>query len=93
MANPRLGDIVELLTPCLGNEPGTRGIVFHVFDNNVAQVIFPNGEYDGFDWSTDVDTWFKIHTNLPLVYDFTNVMQLRKDFKDGIFTKTLELYN
>ena len=89
MTNPKLGDIVELLTPCLGNLPGTRGIVFHVFDEDVAQVIFPNGEYDGFNWRTDDGDWFKTHGNVPLTYVFTNVMQLRKDFNEGKFNDYL----
>jgi len=50
----KIGTIVKLKKEMLGNLPGTLGVVFNVYDDFDypdklgAQVIFQNGDYDGF---------------------------------------------
>ena len=78
----RIGTIVTLEISCLGNRKGTRGIVF----NDYPQIIFENGEYDGFSKSDLEQFVSEIGYNSNMShYVFTNVMQLSRDFENGLF--------
>ena len=91
-----IGDVVTLTTPCLGNKPGTRGIVFNrysAFDDDGwgVQIIFENGEYDGFS-PEEQDSFLNFETSdVPDYrnYIFKNVMQVTKDFNTGFWRKIL----
>ena len=43
----KVGTICKLKVDCLGNEPGTLGVVFYDYGDGF-QAIFENGNYDGF---------------------------------------------
>ncbi len=93
----RVGNTMKLKIDCLENKKGTIGVVFNDYGDGV-QVIFPNGKYDGFHSEHERMMW-KNQTELdfflekvgfdPLLsnYRFTNVMQVEKDFRVGVFFK------
>jgi len=84
----RVGDVVALRVPCLQNEPGALGVVFNEYELNGhgVQIIFENGEYDGFS-ETDQEEWLNYigHNEITEGYRFTNVMKLSDDYRRGIF--------
>ena len=85
-----VGTIVKLKVNCLGNKPGTKGVCFYDYETG-SQFIFENGEYDGF--SDDdikqfldiIDFSYELES-----YNFMNVMQVSKDFRDGKFKSVLK---
>lgn len=84
----KVGTIVELLRPMLGNKAGVKGVVYENYNIGHGpgiSVIFVNGEYDGF--SVDERKFLKkVGFNKKLsYYIFTNVMKLSNDFRDGFF--------
>ncbi len=88
-----VGTIVELKMKCLGNNPGTIGVVFYDYGDGI-QVIFENGEYDGFsnkgimiDSQTECEYFLKEIGFEPLLADymFKNVIQVNEDFRNGVF--------
>lgn len=83
-----VGTLVKLSTPCLGNEAGSTGVCYEVYkigERPGYAFIFENGRYDGFspdevdNFLMELGCWDK------LWYEFTNVMQLSEDFKNGRF--------
>ena len=98
----KVGDVVTLLVPCLGCTPGTKGVVFNVyedFDQHISalndpdkvgvQIIFKNGEYDGFSYN-DQETFLKKEKVkfIPFYireYQFQNVMKVSQDFRNGFW--------
>lgn len=88
-----VGDVVVLKVPCLGNEPGTKGVVYELYNlgyGESASIIFENGEYDGFgpDEQGDMLTYLD-HIETLEHYQFTNVMKLWIDFDEGVFKSAL----
>jgi hypothetical protein len=85
-----VGDVVSLRKPCLNNEAGTLGIVYYDYTLGV-QVIFQNGEYDGF--STDEQQHYLNYVDHNVFYEkyvFTNVIKLSRDFDSGYFKISLQ---
>jgi hypothetical protein len=93
----RVGTIVKLKVECLENEIGARGVVYYDYGDG-SQVIFENGEYDGFNetelhnWSGDVkltekDFFLEVIGSSPEVagYNFKNVIQVSQDYSRGLF--------
>jgi len=89
----RIGDVVTLTLDCLGNSPGTRGVVFNRYpdfdDMNKmgVQIIFENGEYDGFSYE-DQQVFLKREDvqYIPFSireYKFENVTKMSLQFKNG----------
>jgi hypothetical protein len=88
-----VGDVVTLKVACLGNPPGTRGVVYETYDlgdGPAASIIFENGEYDGFgpDELTDFLDFIDQCEEVA-GYVFTNVIKLSLDFESGIFKPAL----
>lgn len=86
----KTGTVVKLKINCLGNNPGTRGVVFEEYDLGEpggSQVIFENGEYCGFspDEQKDFFDDYCGFDNEISNYHFTNVIQLSRDFLKGKF--------
>jgi hypothetical protein len=87
----RIGQRVILKVRMLGNEPGALGFVFNEypdFDGNGLgiQVIFENGEYDGFSAKEQEEflrcgtiDWRYCH------YGFINVVQVLNDYESGFW--------
>lgn len=84
-----VGDIVTLKESCLGNDEGAEGVViqqYFIGDKPGVQVIFENGEYDGF--SVDEQAMYLTRTgHEPTLarYEFVNAMKLSRDFDEGRF--------
>jgi len=88
--NSMTGDKYMLKQAVLGNPVGTIGYVFNEyidFDNKNEkgiQVIFPNGEYDGF--SVKEQELFLEFQGVDwryVTYEFRNVIQVSIDFDKG----------
>jgi len=89
----KIGDVVTLNTEMLDCKPGTRGVVFNIykdFDDTSkqgVQIIFENGNYDGFS-AADQELFLEEQDirYIPFYvrdYKFTNVIKLSKDFEKG----------
>jgi len=90
---PRVGTIVQLKVPCLGNEEGVSGICYDVYtlgDRSGYAFIFENGRYDGFS-PDEVESFLKVldhygrDARYYWTYRFTNVIALGRDFENGVF--------
>lgn len=84
------GTIVKLKIPCLGNDVGRIGVVFNDYGTG-CQVIFPNGEYDGF--STEEQATFLEEVGFDSVigrYQFKNVMRVAEDYRVGVFDNAFQ---
>ncbi|MEK8023235.1 MAG: hypothetical protein AAB229_05440 [Candidatus Hydrogenedentota bacterium] len=89
----KIGHIVRLKQPCLGNPAGALGVCYEKYrldDRWGASFIFENGEYDGFS-DEDAGTILVKAGFEPHVakYRFTNVIQLSRDFAAGRFASAL----
>lgn len=77
------------LAGMLGNPVGTIGYVFNEYpdynaDSVGVQIIFPNGNYDGFSAHEQKDYLRFIGFDLRYdCYEFKNVMQVSRDFNNG----------
>ena len=83
---PVVGAVLTLKVQCMGNEPGTKGVVFYDYDTGV-QVIFPNSEYSGFALE-EFNEFFEDEFYIEYAvsgYQFRNVMQVSNDFEKGYF--------
>lgn len=90
----RVGTIVRLKVSCLDNPAGTPGVVFYNYGDGF-QVIFPNGNYDGFSLESTMPQNGQVEADYFLEkigfcdtladYEFTNVMKVSADFKKGVF--------
>ncbi len=94
----QVGTIVKLKVECLGNKIGTLGVVFYNYGDGF-QVIFENGEYDGFstrriieNGETEADCFLKEIGFEPLLadYKFKNVMRVSEDFRNEVFDCVLK---
>ena len=100
----RPGQLVKLKVPCLGNEKGTIGVVYYNYGDGF-QVIFKNGEYDGFsttvrhsegdllDGRSEADYFLEdLGVTAPWLegYEFKSVMRVYDDYCSGIFDKVWE---
>ena len=93
MKQIRVGDILKLKISCLNNIVGTEGVVYYHYGDGF-QVIFPNGNYDGFSLvsklsneiiEADYFLEYVSHSENLENYKFKNVMQLMKDYADSYF--------
>ncbi len=85
-----VGDIYTLKVDCLGNPPGTKGVSFNDYIDG-EQLIFPNGNFDGFGASEkDRFLEFDFHSEIHEMYIFTNVMKVSEDFENGIWDDILK---
>jgi hypothetical protein len=86
---PRVGDLFKLKVQCLGNPAGTVGVGFNAYDLGEGpgiQLIFPNGEYDGFSPTEQRDFLEPVgHCDALSAYHFSNVIQVAGDFRAGHF--------
>lgn len=91
----KVGDVVTLAMPMLGCTPGTRGVIYDIYEDfddprrEGVCVIFENGEYDGF--SFEEQNLFLNNETVTFTpffvkeYKFENVMKLSQDFKRGLW--------
>lgn len=84
-----IGTVVRLKRELLGNPKGSLGVAYECYNigkDKGTSFIFENGDYDGF--SEDEQEMFleKIGVcRTEIDYNFKNVMQLSKDYKEGFF--------
>jgi hypothetical protein len=93
-----VGTVVRLKKDCLGCKAGTLGVGFYDYGNG-TQIIFSNGDYDGFscdkadsmfpDSLTEQDALLEYIRTEPTLtnYKFKNVIQVSRDFDAGVFAK------
>jgi len=87
MNNLTVGTVVRLQVPCLGNEAGTLGVGFNDYEDG-CQFIFENGDYDGFSLEEQENYLEFVRIEPSLInYKFINVVQVSRDYQDGIFNK------
>ena len=87
-----IGQRVKLKIPMLGNPAGTVGYVFNEYADydgssvNGKQIIFANGEYDGFSAEEQV-MYLEMGEVVPdvAVFRFKNVMQVTQEYRDGFW--------
>lgn len=91
-----VGMIVVVGAPCLRNPAQSRAVVYEHYrlgDHVGISLIFPNGEYDGFS-ERDLELADVYPTGIvdPQVsrYQFSNVLQLQRDFQAGVFARALK---
>lgn len=89
MRTLKVGDIVKLKVDMFGNPEGTEGVVIDEYtlgELSRVQIIFENGEYDGFsDEEQRAYLERSGHEASLADYKFTNVMKLSQDFEEGKF--------
>ena len=87
-----IGMAFKLKVDCLGNPRGTVGFVFNQYedfdyeDEFGVQIIFPNGNYDGFGYNerkhfVEIDGYVPEYSD----YEFKNVMRVSRDFQKGLW--------
>jgi hypothetical protein len=90
-----VGNVVTLKQEMLGCKPGTRGVVFNTYqdfdDPNKlgCQIIFENGNYDGFSVTEQKlfldEEYVKYIPFYIREYKFENVIKVSKDFESGLW--------
>lgn len=88
-----VGTIVKLKRQCLGNLPQTLGVCYEQYDLSTQSqtmighsIIFANGRYDGFSLEEQAEFLDVQGFDATIAqYEFSNVMQLSRDFENGIF--------
>ena len=84
-----VGHKVKLKIECMGNPIGTIGVCYETY--NIGEpggmsYIFKNGEYCGFSAEEQKDFFEEVGFCHEVAnYDFTNVMQLSRDFDNSFF--------
>lgn len=90
----KLGSIVKLKVPCLGNPAGSIGVCYEEYDNGGRSFIFQNGNYDGFSGDEQVSFLHEIGFSPEIsLYQFKNVIKLSDDYRRGIFERPLSEWN
>lgn len=97
--NMRVGTKVKLKVACLGNDPGTIGVVFYDYGDGF-QAIFSNGSYDGFSLvhkmpNGQIEADF-ILEKVGFVeqlsgYEFKNVLTVEDDFRKGLWGEVFKM--
>ena len=87
MSAPQVGDLFTLKRSMLGNPEGALGVVFYDYGDG-AQLIFPNGNYDGFS-AEEQQEFLTPAGHAPSVagYQFKNVITVGQDFSRGYWRK------
>lgn len=80
-----VGDLYKLKLSCLDNFKGTIGVVFNDYGDG-EQLIFPNGNYDGFSNEEKKDFLEYVgHDTKTENYKFKNVITVSNDFRWGLW--------
>lgn len=86
---PRIGQSYRLKRAMLGNQAGAIGYVFNLYsdydgDGIGFQIIFENGDYDGFSVKEQNEYLEYIQENPDYSrYQFRNVMKVIGDYNSG----------
>lgn len=89
------GQIVTASVGSFVSETGEKGVCFDVYNlggEEGYQIIFEKGDHCGYS-QDEVDTMLDVSDNIDPIaasYNFTNVMQLAKDYDYGTFSEAFE---
>lgn len=89
----RIGQVVMCKSEHMGVPICAIGIVFDEYvigNDDGVQVIWQNGEYCGYSRDEEPSFYDKTQVQIPLNYQFTNVIKLREDFLRGNFHQYFE---
>lgn len=90
----KLGSIVKLKVPCLGNPAGSVGVCYEEYGDVGRSFIFQNGNYDGFSRDEQASFLYEIGFSPEVsLYQFKNMMKLSDDYRGGIFERPLSEWN
>ena len=86
----QVGTVVTLKVHCLGNRAGSLGVCYEKYVIGGLEghsFIFQNGDYDGFSPDEVVELLDVVGMIYSCAgYQFKNVIQLSRDFKNGVFS-------
>lgn len=90
----KVGSVVILKTPLLGNDAGSMGVVYELYpdfdqpDKKGSSIIFENGDYDGFSYYEQQRYVKEVGFNSSVAdYQFQNVLNVSRDFDQFVFHK------
>lgn len=86
----KVGSVVLLLTPMLGENMHSIGVAFHDYGDGI-QFIFEDGGYDGF--STGEQKDFLLEKGIDeksSAYVFSNVINMERDYEAGRWSHVFE---
>lgn len=86
----KVGTIVLLTVPMLGNNRMTIGVCYETYGSGGASFIFENGEFDGFSSEEQKAFLFEVDFS-PIIqtYTFISVPILSTDWRYGRFDSAL----
>lgn len=89
----RVGDVVTVGKPCLGNPAGSRAVVVELYDlgDGVTSpsLLFANGAHDGFP-PRDLEAFdvrLVAHESQLSEYRFVNAVRLYEDWRLNVFAR------
>jgi hypothetical protein len=88
----KVGDVVTVGCPCMGNPAGAIAVVVEIYDlgdGPSPSLLFRNGAHDGFSPS-DLDIFqvaLVAHDSTLAGYQFRNSIRLQKDYRAGVFAR------
>lgn len=91
-----VGMVVTLGSQCLGNPPGSKGVVcenYTLGSHHGVSIIFANGLSDGFS-ETCIEMFDVVPSRFARHlqnYKFTSIEQLNRDFERGLFIPALTI--
>ncbi len=83
-----VGTLVLLKMPFGENEKNTPGVCYNKYTigKHVGySIIFQDGDYCGFGVRKETKEWLEVIGYCELKYEFTNVIQLTRDYEEGYF--------
>lgn len=90
----KVGDIVVITLPVLGEPIGTRGYIYEVYQfsglHGVSVITENNVNLGGFSME-EAKTMLAFVGTTPFIYEFTNVIQLGIDAGKGYFKMIFDL--
>jgi len=94
----KVGNVYRLKTPMLGESKNAVGVAYEEYPDfsgvgTGVSVIFEGGNYDGFSEEDQENFLEKVDHDpkIAAYYRFKNVMQLSRDFDNGVFAEALLL--
>ena len=88
----RIGAIVTVGRPCMGNPAGARALAVDEYDSGDGPawfLLFPNGDHDGFPLRDLIAfNVQRVGFDASLAgYRFSSVMRLTEDWRSGVFDR------
>lgn len=84
-----MGDLVRVTTSFMGEPQGVLAVVYDLYPGGVL-IITENGADLGVFNEEEQEMYLELEKNTSFNYSFKNVMQLSRDFDDGVFNKVFK---